>query len=273
MRTLKGLVVVAAAVVAAFAPGHWALAQLPGGTVNTPQPLKPYAYVATANRHPGVVVRVGSTGEMVIFKRPGNAYLTTFNFAKPQPGVKGIAPAYTLYFGVSIDGHSIWRGIGANNEAVVYTDKDYIRAVRVHPDGTVYFSKAQKGGPNAIYRLDANGAATVYATVDPTKVWGWRGSFAFNKAGGLFIADGAGATGKIYEYGPDGPDGPATPFQYYDKPASASGFWGFCFPDDTPWLYFTDHGNRVYKGYPGKQPTVLYQSPNAGDWFTDVQVR
>lgn len=136
----------------------------------------------------------------------------------------------------------------------IFTHKDYIRDLQLRSVDSakrLYFSDATgPGGDGIIYYLNETGKAAPYYSVGytmrQTDVAGyWDGSFTFDDDGNLYLASGDRKPASIYRITGAGPDcvtGSDSEI-YTDQSGPVMGIQ-YVSPN---WIYYTDHGSKIYK--------------------------
>jgi sugar lactone lactonase YvrE len=85
-------------------------------------------------------------------------------------------------------------------EEIVYSHDTYVRGLLFDDDGYLYFSEATGAGDDGrIWRIDEDGIATLYYTVQISTIGGyWAGDFDFEPDGRLFVSSGNHIPSQIY---------------------------------------------------------------------------
>lgn len=194
-------------------------------------------YFSDAMESPGSVYRYSpdTVSKIALYTRP-HRRLYTFAFAPWDPD--------QLYY-VNANEDDVFRvslAKGGPIEQIVYTHKTYIRDIAFDAHNNLYFSEATGAGADGkIWRVKADGSATVFYTVQLSQVDGyWAGTFAFAPDGTLFISSGNVVPASLYEV--DMASGSAlTVFHSPTEPIA-----GFTFGPNGL-LYYANNRTRIYR--------------------------
>jgi len=220
-------------------------------------------FVATLDIKPGVVFRIASGAEHVIYARKRPENLTSFDFGpwlRPTP-----KPRQVLYFCNAVNDKKIWYAFGPGHEAVLGSHSTYVREVDWGPGKALYFSEASGSAKDGrIYKLAPGSPPTVFYTVKLPLVGGfWAGHFAFDPGGRLHISNGNTSGAQIWACPPA-----AKPKSVFKTRGS---ILGFHFTDRKTFLY-TDGSPRLRKAQLGGSGSVVFTSPK-NHKYCDVVVR
>ncbi len=141
-------------------------------------------------------------------------------------------------------------------EVLVYAHSTYLRDVAVDSQGKVYFSESTgAGGDGTIYRLDGS-QAVVFYRVRLSQVDGfWAGTFAFGYSDSLWLSSGNRSPASLYKVVQN------VPQRAYTAPDGS--IFGFFFEGKDSLLY-ADFGQRIYRlTIPEYQRSLVYSSPSA----------
>ncbi|MHC4188245.1 MAG: SMP-30/gluconolactonase/LRE family protein [Planctomycetota bacterium] len=220
-------------------------------------------YFSDAMESPGSVYqyRADTGSKIALYTRPSRR-LYTFAFAPWDPD--------QLYY-VNANEDKVFRvslASGGLTEEIVYTHTTYIRDIAFDTHNTLYFSEATGAGADGkIWRIEADGSATVFYTVQLSQVDGfWAGTFAFAPDGTLFISSGNRVPASLYKV--DITTGSILKVFYSPSDAIV----GFTFgPDDL--LYYANQGTRIYSlDLASVSSHVVYEDPSQ-QWIHDVGFR
>ncbi len=201
----------------------------------------------------------------IIYTRPSER-LYSFTF---HPGIPE-----KLYYANSNQNNiymTAETGSGWSAETIVYTHTTYVRDIAFAFDQNgeigLYFSEATgAGGDGKIYRLDSGGSAVPFYTVKLSDVGGfWRGDFAFDYNGNLYLSSGNRVPASIY------------------KVASGSGAVTKIFESRTGsiaglvyrngYLYYADWRQNIYRLDTTSGTSTVYYTNPSRTWISDVGFR
>ncbi|MHC4352491.1 MAG: WD40 repeat domain-containing protein [Planctomycetota bacterium] len=210
-------------------------------------------YFSDAMESPGSVYqyRADTGGKMAFYTRPSRS-LHTFAFAPWDPD--------QLYY-VNANEDKVLKvslAPGGPAEQIVHTHTTYVHDIAFDAHNTLYFSEATGGGADGkIWRIEADGSATVFYTVQLSQVAGyWGGEFAFAPDGTLFLSSGNTVPASLYEV--DMATGSV--LQVFYSPGES--IVGFTFGPDGL-LYYANRQQRIYSlDLVSGSNNVVYEDPS-----------
>ncbi len=224
----------------------WQGAALPAGPTSPPDGL----YLADGNANPGAVYRLQSDGSLATYyTRPAGA-LSHFAFS----------PAGELFY-LNASETSIYT-VAPEGEQVYFTHDTYVKDLAFGPGGFLYFSDARgAGGDGHIWRLrpGAN-LPELFYTVPIASVGYWRGDFAFDGAGVLYLSSGNTSSAVLYRV--DDPNA-GLPQAIYQQNEELDGF----VRDGAGAFYFTTRIGGIYRLMLGEPRVLVWPVPGGrGVW-------
>ncbi|HII07216.1 MAG TPA: WD40 repeat domain-containing protein [Methanotrichaceae archaeon] len=206
-----------------------------------------------------------SAPDNIIYTRPsGNLYSFTFH-----PGI-----SEKLYYANS-NQRNIYMtaetGSGWSAETTIFTHTTYVRDIAFafdqNGDIGLYFSEATGAGSDGkIYRIDTSGSAVPFYTVKLSDVEGfWRGDFAFDHDGNLYLSSGNHIPASIYKAS-SGTEFVTEIFQSHTGPIA-----GLVYRDG--YLYYADWGQNIYRLDLSSMTSTVYYTNPSRTWLSDVGFR
>ncbi len=223
-------------------------------------------YYADGRESRGSVYYAASSSapDNIIYTRPsGNLYSFTFHPGVPEKLYYANSNQYNIY-----RSDELWSGWSA--ESIIYTHTTYVRDIAFAFDQNgeigLYFSEATgAGGDGKIYRLDG-ASATPFYTVKLSDVGGfWRGDFAFDYDGNLYLSSGNHVPASIYKVA----SGTGAVTKIFDSRTGSIA--GLVYRKGR--LYYADWGQNIYRLDLSSMTSTVYYSNPSRTWLSDVGFR
>jgi hypothetical protein len=200
----------------------------------------------------------------IIYTRPsGRLYSFTFHPGIPEKLYYANANQRNIYMTAE-------TGSGWSAETTVFTHTTYVRDIAFAFDQNgeigLYFSEASgAGGDGKIYRIDGASAVPFY-TVKLSDVGGfWRGDFAFDYDGNLYLSSGNRVPASIYKV----TSGTGAVTKIFDsKTGSIAGF-----VYRSGYLYYADWRQNIYRLDLSSMTSTVYYTNPSRTWISDVGFR
>jgi hypothetical protein len=201
----------------------------------------------------------------IIYTRPsGRLYSFTFHPGIPEKLYYADSNQNNIYLTAE-------TGSGWSAETIVYTHTTYVRDIAFAFDQNgeigLYFSEATgAGGDGKIYRLESSGSAVPFYTVKLSDVGGfWRGDFAFDYDGNLYLSSGNSVPASIYKVA----SGTGTVTKIFDSRTGSIA--GLVYRSG--YLYYADWRQNIYRlDLSSMRSTIYYTNPSR-TWISDVGFR
>ncbi len=223
-------------------------------------------YYADGYQSRGSVYSAASSSapDNIIYTRPsGNLYSFTFHPGIPEKLYYANSNQRNIYMTAE-------TGSGWSAETTVYTHTTYVRDIAFAFDQNgeigLYFSEASgAGGDGKIYRIDGASAVPFY-TVKLSDLGGfWRGDFAFDHDGNLYLSSGNRVPASIYKVATG--TGAVTKI-YESRTGSIAGL-----VYRNGYLYYADWRQSIYRLDLSSMTSTVYYSNPSRTWLSDVGFR
>ena len=223
-------------------------------------------YYADGRQSTGSVYSAASSSapDNIIYTRPsGNLYSFTFHPGIPEKLYYANSNQYKIYMAAE-------TGSGWSAETTVYTHTTYVRDIAFafdqNGDLGLYFSEATgAGGDGKIYRIDGASAMPFY-TVKLSDVGGfWRGDFAFDYDGNLYLSSGNRVPASIYKVG----TGTGAVTKIFDSRTGSIA--GLVYRNG--YLYYADWHQNIYRLDLSSMTSTVYYTNPSRTWLSDVGFR
>lgn len=220
-------------------------------------------YYADGGESLGSVYYAGAAAapDDIIYTRPsGRLYSFTFHPGVPEKLYYANSNQRNIYMTAE-------TGSGWSAETTVFTHTTYVRDIAFAFDQNgnlgLYFSEASgAGGDGKIYRIDGASATPIY-TVKLSDVGGsWRGDFAFDYDGNLYLSSGNRVPASIYKV----ESGTAAITKIYESRTGSIA--GLIYRDG--YLYYADWRQNIYRLDLSSMTSTVYYTNPSRTWLSDV---
>jgi hypothetical protein len=201
----------------------------------------------------------------IIYTRPsGRLYSFTFHPGIPEKLYYADSNQNNIYLTAE-------TGSGWSAETIVYTHTTYVRDIAFAFDQNgeigLYFSEATgAGGDGKIYRLESSGSAVPFYTVKLSDVGGfWRGDFAFDYDGNLYLSSGNRVPASIYKV----TSGTGAVTKIFDSRTGSIA--GLVYRSG--YLYYADWRQNIYRLDMSSGTSTVYYTNPSRTWISDVGFR
>lgn len=206
-----------------------------------------------------------SAPDDIIYTRPsGRLYSFTFHPGIPEKLYYADSNQNNIYLTAE-------TGSGWSAETIVHTHTTYVRDIAFAFDQNgeigLYFSEASgAGGDGKIYGLESGGTAVPFYTVKLSDVGGfWRGDFAFDYDGNLYLSSGNRIPASIYKVA----TGTGAVTKIFDSKTGSIA--GLVYRNGR--LYYAGWRQNIYRlDLSSGTSTVYYTNPSR-TWISDVGFR
>jgi len=206
-----------------------------------------------------------SAPDNVIYTRPsGRLYSFTFHPGIPEKLYYANSNQYNIYLVAE-------TGSGWSAETTAFTHTTYVRDIAFAFDQNgeigLYFSEATgAGGDGKIYRVDTGGSAVPFYTVRLADVGGfWKGDFAFDYDGNLYLSSGNSVPASIYKVA----SGTGAVTKIFDSRTGSIA--GLVYRNGC--LYYADWRQNIYRLDLSSMTSTVYYTNPSRTWLSDVGFR
>jgi hypothetical protein len=218
-----------------------------------------------ASRGSVYYANTASAPDNIIYTRPsGRLYSFTFHPGIPEKLYYADSNQNNIYLTAE-------TGSGWSAETIVYTHTTYVRDIAFAFDQNgeigLYFSEATgAGGDGKIYRLESSGSAVPFYTVKLSDVGGfWRGDFAFDYDGNLYLSSGNRVPASIYKV----TSGTGAVTKIFDSRTGSIA--GLVYRSG--YLYYADWRQNIYRLDMSSMTSTVYYTNPSRTWISDVGFR
>jgi hypothetical protein len=203
-----------------------------------------------------------SAPDNIIYTRPsGRLYSFTFHPGVPEKLYYANSNQYNIYLTAE-------TGSGWSAETTVFTHTTYVRDIAFAFDQNdeigLYFSEATgAGGDGKIYRVDSGGTAVPFYTVRLADVGGfWRGDFAFDYDGNLYLSSGNSVPASIYKV----TSGTGDVTEIFES--TTGSITGLVYRNG--YLYYADWRQNIRRLDLSSMTSTVYYTNPSRTWLSDV---